>query len=89
MLMDTGDERRDFEDVPTCESDTLREDVEWVLCRLQSAGIHQLLVVDLTKPELGLPVVRVVVPGLEGPDKGGRGDYVPGPRAHAVRGGDR
>jgi YcaO-like protein with predicted kinase domain len=85
MLMDTGAGERDFHDVPSCESDTLREDVEWVLRRLRSAGIQQVLVVDLTKPEMGLPVVRVVVPGLEGPDKGGRGDYVPGPRAQAAR----
>jgi len=89
MLMDTGGEERDFHDVPSCESDTLREDVESVLRSLRSADIQQALVVDLTKPELGVPVVRVVVPGLEGPDKGGRGDYMPGPRAHAVRPGDR
>ncbi len=88
-LMDTGGETRDFLDVPSRESDTLREDVEWVLCRLRSVDIQQVLVVYLTKPELGLPVVRVVVPGLEGPDKGCRGDYVPGPRAHAVRRGDQ
>jgi ribosomal protein S12 methylthiotransferase accessory factor len=49
-------------------------------------GICQAIAVDLTKPELGLPVTRVVIPGLEGPDKGEHGDYVPGPRARAVRG---
>jgi ribosomal protein S12 methylthiotransferase accessory factor YcaO len=49
-------------------------------------GIRQVVVVDLTKPEIGLPVVRVVVPGLEGPDKGGRSDYAPGPRARAMLG---
>jgi ribosomal protein S12 methylthiotransferase accessory factor len=85
MLMDAGGEERDFRHVPSRESDTLRGDVEWVLRRLRSAGIQQVLVVDLTQPEFGLPVVRVVIPGLEGPDKGGRGDYVPGPRAQAVR----
>ncbi len=89
MLMDAGDEAREFQDVPNCESDTLREDVEWVVRRLRSVGIQQVLVANLTKPELGLPVVRVVIPGLEGPDKGDRGDYVPGPRALAARGGDR
>lgn len=84
-LMDAGGDERDFHDVPSSESDTLRDDVEWVLGRLRSAGIQQVLVIDLTKPDFGLPVVRVVIPGLEGPDKGDRGDYVPGPRAHAVR----
>jgi ribosomal protein S12 methylthiotransferase accessory factor len=87
MLMEAGSGERSFQDIPTCESDTLHDDVEWVLQRLRAMGIRQVLVVELTKPEFGLPVVRVVVPGLEGPDKG-RGDYVPGPRAEAVRRGD-
>jgi ribosomal protein S12 methylthiotransferase accessory factor len=47
-------------------------------------GVQQVLVVDLTKPDLSVPVVRVVIPGLEGPDKGERSDYVPGLRARAV-----
>ena len=39
--------------------------------------------VDLGRPEIGVPVVRVVVPGLEGcaDDPG----YAPGPRALAAR----
>jgi YcaO-like protein with predicted kinase domain len=89
MLMDAGGEERHFHEVPNSESETIREDVDWIMRRLRSAGIQQVLVVDLTKPEFGVPVVRVAVPGLEGPDKGDRGDYVPGPRAHAVRRGDR
>jgi len=85
-LMNTGGEERHFHEIPSSESETIREDVEWILGRLRSVGIQQMLVVDLTKPEFGIPVVRVVIPGLEGPDKGGRGDYVPGPRARAARG---
>ena len=68
----------DFHDVPTRDRDSLDEDVTWALERLRAVGIRQVIAVDLTKPELGLPVVRVVIPGLEGPDKGERGDYVPG-----------
>ena len=86
MLMDTGGEERYFHDVPSSESETIREDVDWIIGRLQSVGIQQVLVVDLTRPEFGIPVVRVVIPGLEGPDTGGRGDFVPGPRARAARG---
>ncbi|MGE5291379.1 MAG: YcaO-like family protein [Micromonosporaceae bacterium] len=33
----------------------------------RSAGISQAVVVDLTREEFGIPVVRAVVPGLEGP----------------------
>ena len=45
--------------------------------------MKQVVTVDLTKPEFELPVVRVVIPGLEGPDDDD--DYVPGTRARAVR----
>ncbi len=86
MLIESHVERRDFHEVPTWESDTLRGDVEWALSRLRSAGIPQVVVVNLTKPEFGVPVVRAVIPGLEGPDKGKHGSYVPGRRARGIRG---
>lgn len=46
---------------PTFEGDLA------VLCRaLADAGITQAAVVDLSQPDIGLPVVKVVVPELEG-----------------------
>jgi ribosomal protein S12 methylthiotransferase accessory factor len=33
--------------------------------RLAAAGLGRAYVVDLTHPRIGIPVVRVVVPGLE------------------------
>jgi YcaO-like protein with predicted kinase domain len=47
------------------ESDTFDEDVKWELGQLSAAGIERVVVVNLTKQELGVPVVRVVIPGLE------------------------
>lgn len=38
-----------------------------LLGRLAAAGYRRAIAVDLTRPEIGLPVVRLVVPGLEGP----------------------
>lgn len=73
-----------FHDVPSRDRDSLAEDVSWALERLLAVGVRQVVAVDLTKPELGLPVVRVVVPGLEGPDEGEGVHQVPGPRARAV-----
>jgi YcaO-like protein with predicted kinase domain len=73
-----------FRDVPTHDWDSLDEDVSWALERLQAVGIRQVVAVDLTKPELGLDVVRVVIPGLEGPDEGEGDHHVPGPRARAL-----
>jgi YcaO-like protein with predicted kinase domain len=56
---------RRFRETPECDADTFDEEIAWKLARLRAAGIERAVVVDLTKPELGLPVVRVVVPGLE------------------------
>ena len=50
-----------------------------ILDQLTRAGLHEAAAVDLTRPEIGIPVLRVVVPGLEGPSDAP--DYVPGRRA--------
>jgi ribosomal protein S12 methylthiotransferase accessory factor len=77
---------RSFRDVPTWEGNTFEEDVNWELDRLRDVGIGRVVVVDLTKPEFGIPVVRVIVPGLEGIGLGeSLGDYAPGARARALR----
>ena len=57
--------RRSFRDAPTRAHETFEEDLAFVLERLAAAGLGEAVVVDLSKPELGVPVVRVVVPGLE------------------------
>ena len=57
---------RDYHDVPTFEGETFEADVAWELERLRAAGIEHAVMIDLTRPEFELPVVRVVVPGLEG-----------------------
>lgn len=71
-----GDGRRDaFDAIPaTVRADrhesgatsSFGQDVTVVLDRLRAAGLHSAIVVDLTHPDLQVPVVRVVVPGLEG-----------------------
>ncbi|MCG5243418.1 YcaO-like family protein [Azospirillum doebereinerae] len=45
---------------------TFEGDIALLLNVLRRAGIEQALVFDLTQPEMDIPVVRVVVPGLEG-----------------------
>jgi ribosomal protein S12 methylthiotransferase accessory factor len=58
---------RDFTIVGTFESDSFDADVAWELDALRLVGISQLVAVDLTREEFAIPVVRVIVPGLEGP----------------------
>jgi YcaO-like protein with predicted kinase domain len=57
-------------------------DLDLLLSRLGAAGLHSVLAVDLTDTRFDIPVVRVIVPGLEGPDDDPT--YVPGARAAAV-----
>ena len=72
---------RSFTEIPSFEGATLHEDLDWQLRRLEAVGIREVAVVDLTKPEFGIPVARVVIPGLEGLDHSPK--YLPGARAKA------
>jgi ribosomal protein S12 methylthiotransferase accessory factor len=56
---------RSLDEVPTWVSDDLAEDGRWMLSRLAEGGFDQVLAVDLTMPELGIPVVCIVIPGAE------------------------
>jgi ribosomal protein S12 methylthiotransferase accessory factor len=68
-----------FDAIRDRSTSTLEGDVSLELTALERAGVERALCVDLTQRELGVPVVRVIVPGLEGIfDVPG---YVPGPRA--------
>jgi YcaO-like protein with predicted kinase domain len=73
-----------FDSLPDARHETFLEDVEYELDGLRAAGIAEAVVFDLTRAELGLPVVRVVVPGLEGVST--KPDYVAGRRARAATG---
>jgi ribosomal protein S12 methylthiotransferase accessory factor len=70
---------RAFADVTSCATETLDGDVELELGRLREVGIERVAVVDLTRPDIGWPVARVVVQGLEG--IGELPGYLHGPRA--------
>jgi YcaO-like protein with predicted kinase domain len=56
---------RSFSEAPNYDADTLDEDLTWLMDRLRQAGIPRVIAVDLTKPEFAVPVVRIVIPGLE------------------------
>jgi ribosomal protein S12 methylthiotransferase accessory factor len=62
-----GEAARDLTAVPAFDSDSLDADVAWELAALRLAGISEVVAVDLTHEEFGIPVARVIIPGLEGP----------------------
>ncbi len=70
---------RRFNTVDEFGADTFRDDIDWLLERLQSADIDEAICVRITAPELPYSVVRMVVPGLEG--KPGAAGWTPGQRA--------
>jgi ribosomal protein S12 methylthiotransferase accessory factor len=59
---------------------SFEEDIEILLDALRRIGIQRAVVADLSRPECGVPVVRVLVPGLEGPGEG----VMPGRRARQL-----
>ena len=52
-------------DIPDGSTDDVLDDIEVVLGRLVDAGFDRVVAVDLTRPELEVPVVRMVIPGME------------------------
>ena len=75
------DGTRPFHAAPGVVADTANEELAHAAAKLSAAGFTQIVAVDLTRRELRVPVVRVVVPGLEG--DANDGETLLGPRAAA------
>jgi ribosomal protein S12 methylthiotransferase accessory factor len=58
-------ENKSFAEIQSFESDDFLLDIKYMMKKLEEAGLNRVVVVDLTREEIGLPVVRVIVPGLE------------------------
>jgi YcaO-like protein with predicted kinase domain len=65
--------------VPGFAGDDLRDDLRFLLERLAAAGIERVVAVDLTREDFAIPVLRVVIPGLESDPR--HPLYRPGARA--------
>lgn len=72
-------EARAFTDVPTFTNEALLADLDLLLASLNRVSIDEVAVVDLSRADTGISVMRVIVPGLEAPHDDDL--YVPGPRA--------
>jgi ribosomal protein S12 methylthiotransferase accessory factor len=68
LVLDAREKRaacRRLSDAPHRANRDFESDLSDLLSRLLAAGLEQVIVFDLTRPRLGIPVVRVIVPGLE------------------------
>lgn len=85
FAMDIHEQRaknRCFDDVPDFCSNSFEQDLQQIVSRLEAVHVTEIVTLDLTRPSIGIPVVRVIVPGLEGMN-----DFCtckPGPRARAL-----
>jgi putative methanogenesis marker protein 1 len=55
----------DYSGIRSSDTDDFRKDIENIIVALGKQGLDRVIVTDLTREEIGIPVVRVVVPGLE------------------------
>jgi ribosomal protein S12 methylthiotransferase accessory factor len=55
----------DYGNLRSFDSDDFASDIRFEIDALKKQGLDRVIVVDLTREEIGVPVVRVIVPGLE------------------------
>jgi len=60
-----GNQSIPFSEIETYVSGDILDEIKYILTRLKNAGLKRAIIVDLTHPDIGIPVVRVIVPGLE------------------------
>jgi YcaO-like protein with predicted kinase domain len=75
---------RDFGSIADRSQNSFAADLAWLLERLRAVGVREVVSVDLSRSGFDISVVRVVIPGLEGPDD--HDAYVPGERARRLLG---
>lgn len=65
MWLTPSGSSRSLDDLPHLETDDIFDDLQIVRAKINARGMNRTVVVDLTRKELGIPVVRVIVPGME------------------------
>lgn len=59
------EEEISFSEITSCDTDDFHADIRVMMDALRKRGLDMVVAVDLTRPEIGIPVVRVVIPGIE------------------------
>ena len=74
----------DYPTIRSCDSDDFLTDIRIMTDALGRKGLDRVIVIDLTREEIDIPVVRVVVPGLESyaMDRERRGERVKDAQDH-------
>ena len=54
-----------FDEIASYQHPSVNDDVEFIIERMRQSGFEQAGVVDITRQDVGIPVVRVIVPRSE------------------------
>ena len=54
-----------FSEIPTYQNEDILDDINIIVKYLKEAGLKKAIIVDLTNPDIKIPVVRAIIPGLE------------------------
>jgi ribosomal protein S12 methylthiotransferase accessory factor len=60
-----SNEKISFNEIRSFYNEDILDDIKLIVQNLKNVGFKTAAIVDLTNPELGIPVVRAIVPGLE------------------------
>ena len=63
LVPDPGAAVRSVTDHPVPDTEDVRDDIEYCRALIERKGL-ELLVLDQTRPDIGMPVARTIVPGL-------------------------
>jgi ribosomal protein S12 methylthiotransferase accessory factor len=66
-LIKTNSAKIDFSHLKNFATDSFEDDITYMLDALKATGLSSAIVVNLTKGEFNIPVVKVIVPGLMAP----------------------
>ena len=58
-------EKKKLSDMKDEATEYVLDDIEIVLGKLMDAGFDRVIIADLTRPEIGVPTVRAIIPGME------------------------
>lgn len=65
MWFEENPKKINLDDIVDKSTYYVLDDIEIVLGSLINVGLDKIVAVDLTRPELEIPTVRMIVPGLE------------------------
>ncbi len=62
---ESGEDSKEFSTCRNQATTSVMDDLEIVLNMLRESNVEDVLLLDMTRPELGIPVARVCIPGME------------------------